>query len=157
MLVLGQPQPEPICGCRRLRGADAGHQRRDQLYRREACVLGEGKSRSGGRISVLSKVLQDSPGNGLSFRCPGCGASHTIQHGDGPGPRWGCNGDVERPTFTPSVLVRTGHDVQGYGGGGWWCDFNAEPHGTRLALHWTGPRPILESAFGTSKAFGCAP
>ncbi|QOT75041.1 DUF6527 family protein [Cupriavidus basilensis] len=77
-------------------------------------------------MSALSKVLQDSPGNGLSFWCPGCRTSHTIQHGAGPGPRWAWNGDVERPTFTPSVLVRTGHHVQGYDGGGCWCDFNAE-------------------------------
>lgn len=31
---------------------------------------------------------------------------HTIQHGAGSGPRWGWNGDVDRPTFTPSILVR---------------------------------------------------
>lgn len=28
-----------------------------------------------------------------------------IRHGSGPGPRWGWNGNAERPTFTPSVLV----------------------------------------------------
>lgn len=32
--------------------------------------------------------------------------AHGIQHGAGPGPRWGWNGDMDRPTFTPSVLVR---------------------------------------------------
>ncbi|MDW3682639.1 DUF6527 family protein [Cupriavidus sp. CV2] len=56
-------------------------------------------------MSVLSKVLRDSPGNGLSFWCPGCDGPHRIQHGAGDGPRWGWNGDVERPTFTPSVLT----------------------------------------------------
>lgn len=30
---------------------------------------------------------------------------HVVWTGDGPGPRWGWNGNVERPTFTPSVLV----------------------------------------------------
>ena len=38
--------------------------------------------------------------------CPGCRRAHSIQHGDGPGPRWQWNGSAERPTFTPSVLVR---------------------------------------------------
>jgi len=31
---------------------------------------------------------------------------HTVQVGEGEGPRWGFNGDFERPTFTPSVLCR---------------------------------------------------
>lgn len=60
-------------------------------------------------MSQLSKKLRDSEGNGLSFWCPGCKLAHRIQHGAGAGPRWGWNGDVEKPTFTPSVLV-TGRD-----------------------------------------------
>ncbi|MGT2460060.1 DUF6527 family protein [Cupriavidus basilensis] len=56
-------------------------------------------------MSALSKVLRDSEGNGLTFWCPGCDMAHRIQHGAGDGPRWGWNGDVERPTFTPSVLT----------------------------------------------------
>ncbi|MGT2433526.1 DUF6527 family protein [Cupriavidus basilensis] len=60
-------------------------------------------------MSALSKVLRDSEGNGLTFWCPGCDMAHRIQHGAGDGPRWGWNGDVERPVFTPSVLV-TGTD-----------------------------------------------
>lgn len=49
------------------------------------------------------------------FRCPGCEDMHCIQVGDGPGPRWGFNGNYERPTFTPSVLVRWNEpsDVEG--------------------------------------------
>lgn len=54
----------------------------------------------------LSGKLRDTVGNGLVFWCPGCGEAHRIAHGEGPGPRWGWNGDAERPTFTPSVLVR---------------------------------------------------
>ena len=56
-------------------------------------------------MSQLSKKLRDTTDNGLMFWCPGCQSSHRIQHGAGAGPRWGWNGDVERPTFTPSVLV----------------------------------------------------
>lgn len=43
------------------------------------------------------------------WRCPGCNSSHHIATGHGPGPRWDWNGNAERPTFTPSVLV-TGRD-----------------------------------------------
>lgn len=41
----------------------------------------------------------------LSFRCPGCARSHSVQHGSDIGPNWTWNGSLERPTFTPSVLV----------------------------------------------------
>lgn len=57
-------------------------------------------------MGQLSRYLRDSVGNGLSFFCPGCKHAHRIQHGEGPGPRWGWNGNAEKPTFTPSVLVR---------------------------------------------------
>jgi hypothetical protein len=51
------------------------------------------------------------------FFCPGCGEHHAPIEG-----RWGFNGDVERPTFTPSILVRSGH----YSDGNTtecWCNF----------------------------------
>lgn len=57
-------------------------------------------------MSQLSKVLRDVEGGGLTFWCPGCDGAHMIQYGEGPGPRWGWNGCVDKPTFTPSVLVR---------------------------------------------------
>jgi hypothetical protein len=31
-----------------------------------------------------------------------------VSVGDGPGPRWGYNGNPDLPTFTPSVLVNAG-------------------------------------------------
>lgn len=39
------------------------------------------------------------------FMCPGCKEMHQVQIGDGAGPRWGFNGDYDRPTFTPSIKV----------------------------------------------------
>lgn len=57
-------------------------------------------------MSALSPVLRSGINNGLLFWCPGCNHAHRIQHGDGPRPRWGWNGNAEKPTFTPSVLVR---------------------------------------------------
>lgn len=53
----------------------------------------------------LSRVLAKSEEDRLFFECPGCNMVHGISHGSGEGPRWGWNGDVEKPTFTPSVLV----------------------------------------------------
>lgn len=40
----------------------------------------------------------------LGFECPGCGQLHAIPV-EGP-KAWGFNGSLERPTFTPSLLVR---------------------------------------------------
>lgn len=56
-------------------------------------------------MAQISPILRSTEGNGLMFRCPGCGCAHRVQYGDGPGPRWSWNGDEIRPTFTPSVLV----------------------------------------------------
>lgn len=57
-------------------------------------------------MGLLSPILRNGTDGRLTWWCPGCDGAHQIQHGDGPGPRWGWNGDTERPTFTPSVLVR---------------------------------------------------
>lgn len=51
-------------------------------------------------------ILRNGSNNGLTWWCPGCNHAHRIQHGGGAGPRWGWNGNAEKPTFTPSVLVR---------------------------------------------------
>jgi hypothetical protein len=42
----------------------------------------------------------------------------------GPG-GWAFNGDGDRPTFSPSVLVRNGHYLPGHTGS-CWCKYNAE-------------------------------
>ena len=45
---------------------------------------------------------------GYEFRCPGCGNRHILPVGPGNGgvyARWQFNGDLDRPTFTPSVLA----------------------------------------------------
>lgn len=56
-------------------------------------------------MGALSSKLRNAEGGRLTWWCPGCDGAHQIQHGEGPGPRWDWNGDTERPTFTPSVLV----------------------------------------------------
>ena len=59
-------------------------------------------------MSRLSKLLRGTEGNGLMFWCPGCDGAHRITYGDGSGPHpcWTWNGDADKPTFTPSILVR---------------------------------------------------
>ena len=51
---------------------------------------------------------KDGDGNiGYHFHCPGCGSAHGVfVERITPGPKWGFNGNEEKPTFTPSVLVR---------------------------------------------------
>lgn len=56
-------------------------------------------------MGQLSRKLRSIEKGGLGFFCPGCREMHVIYVGDGPGPRWGWNGDAERPVFTPSVRV----------------------------------------------------
>ncbi len=60
-------------------------------------------------------ILRTAEGGRLVFRCPGCEDIHCVQVGAGPGPRWGFNGDFDRPTFTPSILVRWNEpsDIEG--------------------------------------------
>lgn len=62
-------------------------------------------------MSRLSRVLRDTTDNGLMFWCPGCDGMHRVQHGAGSGPRWTWNGNVDKPTFSPSVLVKYSHWV----------------------------------------------
>lgn len=57
-------------------------------------------------MGMISSKLRNSAGGRLSYWCQGCDMLHQVSVGDGPGPRWGWNGEVERPTFTPSVLVQ---------------------------------------------------
>jgi hypothetical protein len=57
-------------------------------------------------MGALSPVLRNVEGDGLMFWCPGCDGAHMIRHGDGPRPSWSWNGNAEKPTFSPSILVR---------------------------------------------------
>jgi hypothetical protein len=53
----------------------------------------------------LRRWLHEKQG-GYTFFCPGCGGPHTITtEGEAA---WRFNGNLDRPTFTPSVLVTRG-------------------------------------------------
>lgn len=61
------------------------------------------------------KLLQGTKGV-YQFYCPGCKETHCVwtDKADGVEP-WGFNGNVDSPTFTPSVKVQSyvGKDISG--------------------------------------------
>ncbi len=60
-------------------------------------------------MAKVSRVLR-SISHGYVFMCPGCNESHVVNTANPNGrPNWGFNGNVDAPTFTPSILVRSGH------------------------------------------------
>ena len=80
-------------------------------------------------MSQLSKILRDAITpegvTTLSFKCPGCNQVHGVPVNRGGA--WGWNGDADKPTFTPSILVRSGHYASHYKDGDHcWCKFNDE-------------------------------
>ena len=75
-------------------------------------------------MSVKGK-LRIVDGGGVGFYCPGCKQYHTIRVTGTQHPVWGFNGDYERPTFTPSILIRTGHYIPGHQDD-CWCKYYAE-------------------------------
>ena len=78
-------------------------------------------------MCLLSPILRNLEGGGLSFHCPGCDQRHSVWVGAGSGPRWSWNGDAAKPTFSPSILVTGGHYCNGFvPGDNCWCAYNAE-------------------------------
>lgn len=64
--------------------------------------------------------------DGYSFKCPGCGDHHHVRT-EGPRALWAFNGNVESPTFSPSLLMTAGHycypDREKAKRDGCWCNF----------------------------------
>jgi hypothetical protein len=73
-------------------------------------------------MAALGKKLRTQEGERLAFWCPGCNEAHAITTAPG---RWSFNGDADRPTFSPSILVRSGHYALDRPPGNCWCDFAA--------------------------------
>lgn len=61
----------------------------------------------------------------LSFYCPGCDIQHTVNIKTSAGPQWQWNNDVDKPTLSPSVLVKSGHYTAGHTGD-CWCTYLRE-------------------------------
>ena len=57
-------------------------------------------------MGQISSKLRNLEGGKLAYWCQGCEMLHAVGVGEGPGPRWGFNGNLERPTFEPSVNTR---------------------------------------------------
>lgn len=49
---------------------------------------------------TLSPILRQRAPNVVAFWCPGCEGDHHVWTD-----RWGYNGNPNKPTFTPSILV----------------------------------------------------
>ena len=62
------------------------------------------------------------------FWCPGCKDPHYIAVAPArvQGAAWGSNGDYNFPTFTPSVLYKSGHYVGDGKPGDCWCSWPDE-------------------------------
>lgn len=74
--------------------------------------------------------LRTLEGGRVAFMCPGCGELHQVAVAGDTRPAWDFNGDFDRPTFSPSVLVR-GHqlsrDENGKWNGEWERDATGNP------------------------------
>jgi hypothetical protein len=65
------------------------------------------------------------------IKCPGCGDTHTIDK-----TRWSFNGNFDKPTFTPSLLVRSGHFAPHFKEeDGCWCTYNIENPESEAPFH----------------------
>ena len=75
--------------------------------------------------------VEDTRYESWEFKCPGCGHSHVYYTKNPEGrPVWGfANMDVNKPTFTPSLLNRWGKDADP----NW-----QEPEGTSPSWGWSG-------------------
>lgn len=73
-----------------------------------------------------AKLVTDGEGKpyGVRIDCPGCGDRHVLPTVPGHGAQWTWNGSLTQPTFSPSLLVRTGHYCNpGEQLGNCWCDY----------------------------------
>jgi hypothetical protein len=58
----------------------------------------------------------------LLYWCQGCEDTHQVRVRPAGSPSWDWDGNVEAPTFSPSVLSTSGHYVPGFREGqGCWC------------------------------------
>lgn len=74
----------------------------------------------------LSKKLRRTSAGDIAFWCSGCKEAHIIGIGASKGPSWTYNGDPVAPTFSPSVLVTSGHYSPGSSSADCWCGYRAQ-------------------------------
>ncbi len=84
-------------------------------------------------MGALGTKLRSMEGGHIAFWCPGCNQAHTIRLRTDTTDGWGYCGNVESPTFTPSVLCRSGHYAPINAGKDCWCTFE-ERNGNKPAF-----------------------
>lgn len=58
----------------------------------------------------------------VAFYCPGCQEMHVVSLS-----RWKFNGNYEKPSFTPSMIIRNGHYAQDWKpADSCWCEYYKE-------------------------------
>lgn len=55
-------------------------------------------------IKISRTTNTTEGGSSYWFWCPGCECAHRYATGEGKGPRWDFNDNLENPTFSPSLL-----------------------------------------------------
>lgn len=73
-------------------------------------------------MAQVSAVLR-SMQHGFGHWCPGCEEMHYIQTAapQPNGAQWSFDGNLEQPTFGPSIKITSGHFVAGQEGKPCWC------------------------------------
>lgn len=71
-------------------------------------------------MGQISTKLRSVAGGGISYWCQGCQEMHAINS------TWQFDGNLEAPTFAPSVLVTSGHYLADWKGPNCWCTYNAK-------------------------------
>jgi hypothetical protein len=82
-------------------------------------------------VSKLHLQVDNAEATEYCFRCPGCGDVHSVRTAipplrPGVGGVWQWNGSIDKPTFSPSLLVTSGHYCAGHQGDNCWCSYNRE-------------------------------
>lgn len=74
-------------------------------------------------MSQLSTKLRKAGSCRLIYWCQGCEDTHQVAIRADPHPCWTWDGNIEAPTFAPSVLVTSGHYMPGWKPGDpCWCN-----------------------------------
>lgn len=78
-----------------------------------------------GQISAKLRSIATNRGSGVCFWCPGCKEMHAVTTEVGAS-HWSWDGNADAPTFSPSILVTSGHHSPGWEGPDCWCTYNAK-------------------------------
>lgn len=89
-----------------------------------------------GKLSPKLRSMMSGERKGISFFCPGCKEMHSITYDGGGSPNWNWNGNVDRPTITPSILVTSGHYAPHFKpGSDCWCTWEDKDEFPEMKCH----------------------